>query len=50
MFELLKDLFRFFRLQKKLFLFPLVLVIVILGFLLVVSAGTVFAPFVYTLF
>jgi len=50
MYEFLKELFEFFASRKKLWLLPIVLLIVLIGGLLVFSQGTVFAPFIYTIF
>ncbi len=50
MFDLLKDLWRFMRERKKLWMAPIVLVMVLLGGLLVFTQGSVIAPFIYTLF
>ena len=44
------EIFYFLNSRKKLWLFPLVLIIFILGGIILVSEGTVFAPFIYTLF
>jgi hypothetical protein len=49
-FDLLKDLWRFMRERKKLWMAPIVLVMVLLGGLLVFTQGSVIAPFIYTLF
>lgn len=46
----IKELLRFLRARKKLWLAPIVLVMVILGGLLVLAQGSVLAPFIYTLF
>ena len=48
--SLLVELWRFLRSRKKLWLFPFVLVMLILGGLLIVAKGSVIAPFIYTLF
>jgi hypothetical protein len=48
--DFLKELFLFLRLNKKLWLLPIILVMVLLGGLLVFAQGSVIAPFVYTLF
>jgi hypothetical protein len=40
----------FLRSRKKLWLAPLIFAMVILGALLVVAQGSIFAPFIYTLF
>ena len=48
--EILKEFIIFLKNRKKLFLLPLLSVIIILGGLLVIVEGTVVAPFIYTLF
>jgi hypothetical protein len=48
--EILKELWAFLRLRKKLWLAPIIIVMVILGGLLILAQGTVVAPFIYTLF
>ena len=50
MFEFLKELFDFLRARKKLWLAPIIIIILILGGLLVLAQGSVVAPFIYTLF
>ena len=50
MVSLLKELWAFLRVRKKLWLAPIILVMVILGTLLVMAQGSVIAPFIYTLF
>ena len=50
MLELLRDLWHFMRVRKKFWLAPIVLVMVLLGALIVLSQGSVVAPFIYTLF
>jgi hypothetical protein len=45
-----KELARFMFRRKKFWLFPLVLMLVSLGALLVLSQGSAVAPFIYTLF
>ena len=47
---LLRELWAFLRVRKKLWLLPFVLVLVLLGALLFAVQGTVVAPFVYTIF
>lgn len=46
----LKELWTFLRARKKLWLMPLILVMLVLGGLLVFAQGSVVAPFIYTLF
>lgn len=50
MIELLKDLWQFLKIRKKFWLAPIILVLLLLGVLIVVGSGSVFAPFIYTLF
>ncbi len=48
--EFLKELWVFLRIKKKLWLAPIIIVMVILGGLLILAQGSVVAPFIYTLF
>ena len=48
--EFLRELWAFMRERKKFWLFPIVLVLVLFGSLLVLTQGSVVAPFIYTLF
>jgi hypothetical protein len=48
--RLVGDLWDFLRLRKKLWLFPLVLVMLLVGMLLVFAHGSALAPFIYTIF
>jgi|TARA_B100001971_G_C18135728_1_gene507487 hypothetical protein len=50
MFDLLKDLWAFLKERKKFWLAPIIIVLVLLGLLVVVAPGSMFAPFIYTLF
>jgi len=50
MFDLLKDLWGFMKARKKFWLAPIIMVLLLLGFLIVVSQGSAVAPFIYTLF
>jgi hypothetical protein len=45
-----KELWTFLRIRKKLWLLPIIIVMVLLGGLLVLAQGSVVAPFIYTLF
>ena len=49
-FNLLKELWTFLRERKKLWLAPLITVMLILGGLLILAQGSVIAPFIYTIF
>ena len=48
--DFLKELWTFLRARKKLWLSPIIIVMVILGGLLILAQGSVVAPFIYTLF
>ena len=50
MMELIKDLWVFLKQRKKLWMAPIIGIMVILGALLVLTQGSALAPFVYTLF
>ena len=44
------ELWTFLRARKKLWLAPIIIVMLILGGLLMLAQGSVVAPFIYTLF
>jgi hypothetical protein len=46
----LEELWAFMRERKKFWLFPIILVLLLLGTLLVLTEGSAVAPFIYTLF
>jgi hypothetical protein len=46
----LKELWAFLRVRKKLWLLPVILVMLLMGGLLILAQGSVLAPFIYTLF
>ncbi len=48
--EFIIELWAFLRVRKKLWLAPIIVVMVVLGALLVLAQGSVVAPFIYTLF
>ena len=48
--EFLRDLWKYIRERKKLWLIPLIVVLLIFGILIVLSSGSAIAPFIYTLF
>ena len=45
-----KELYVFLRARKKLFLVPIVLMVVVFGGLLVLAQSSAVAPFIYSLF
>ncbi len=50
MLDFLKDLWAFMRERKKFWMAPIIFVLVLLGMLIVLTEGSVVAPFIYTLF
>ncbi len=48
--DLIKELLEFLRFRKKMWLAPIIIIMLILGALLISSQGSVMAPFIYTLF
>ena len=50
MIEFLGDLWQFMKQRKKLWLAPIIVVMLLLGGLIIVAQGSAIAPFIYTLF
>lgn len=48
--DILVELIEFLRVRKKMWLAPIIIVMLVLGGLLVLAQGSVVAPFIYTLF
>ena len=48
--ELIKDIWDFLKIRKKYWLAPLIVTIVLMGFLIVFTQGSVVAPFIYSIF
>ena len=46
----IKELWLFLKIRKKLWLAPIILVMIILGGLIIIAEGSIVAPFIYTLF
>lgn len=46
----IKEIWAFLRVRKKLWLAPIIIVLLLLGMLLIAAQGSVVAPFIYTLF
>jgi hypothetical protein len=44
------EFWEFLKVRKKYWLFPIVLVLVLFGGLIILSQGTAVAPFIYTIF
>ena len=49
-FELCQDIWDFLRIRKKYWLAPLIITLVLMGTLIVVTQGSVIAPFIYSIF
>jgi hypothetical protein len=50
MMDFLVEFWRFVRARKKFWLLPVMIIMAILGGIIVLTQGTVFAPFIYALF
>ncbi len=48
--SIFSELWAFMRARKKLWLLPIIIIMVLLGGLLVLAQGSAIAPFIYTLF
>ena len=50
MISFIKEIFSYMGARKKWWLFPILLILVTLGGLLVLAQGSALAPFIYTVF
>tara|TARA_B110000503_G_scaffold83326_1_gene127168 strand:+ start:2202 stop:2351 length:150 start_codon:yes stop_codon:yes gene_type:complete len=48
--DFIKEFWTFLKIRKKYWLLPIITILTIFGFLLVLTQGTVIAPFIYTIF
>jgi|TARA_B100001146_G_C16060726_1_gene382026 hypothetical protein len=48
--DFIKEFLEFLKVRKKYWLLPIIIVLVIFGGLIVLSQGSVVAPFIYTIF
>jgi hypothetical protein len=48
--EMIKELWAFMRARKKFWLWPIFVMMALLGVLIVLAQGSAIAPFIYTLF
>ena len=46
----LVEFFKFMKIRKKYWLFPLIIILLIFGGLVILSQGSAVAPFIYTIF
>jgi len=44
------ELIKFLSVRKKLWLTPIIIILFLIGSLLILAQGSVFSPFIYTLF
>lgn len=49
-FAIIKEFLQFLKENRKWWLFPIILFLLLLGALLVLTEGSALAPFIYTLF
>ena len=50
MIDFIKEFYEFLKERKKYWLIPIIIVLALFGILIVLSQGTVVAPFIYTIF
>ena len=48
--SIVAELWQFMRARKKLWLLPVIVIMLLLGGLIVLTQGTAIAPFIYTIF
>ena len=48
--EFLKDFWLFMKERRKFWLAPVIIILILIGFLVVFAGGSSVAPFIYTLF
>jgi hypothetical protein len=48
--DFLKDLWGFLKVRKKFWLLPIILFLLLFGVLIVLTAGSAIAPFIYAIF
>ena len=46
----IREFFIFLKNKKKLWMAPIIIIMMLIGSLLIISEGSVIAPFIYTLF
>ena len=44
------EIWQFLKFRKKLWLFPIIIILLVFGGIFIVSQGTVVAPFIYAIF
>ncbi len=48
--DFLLEIWEFYRVRKKLWMLPLMVIFLAVGFLVVLTEGSAVAPFIYTIF
>ncbi len=48
--EFLRDMWRFMRERKKIWLAPIIIILLLIGILVVFGGGSAIGPFIYSLF
>jgi hypothetical protein len=48
--EFLKEFWEFLKVRKKYWLLPIIIVLILFGGIIILSQGSVVAPFIYTIF
>ena len=48
--EFLKEFWEFLKIRKKYWLLPIIIILVLFGGLIILSQGSVIAPFIYAIF
>ena len=48
--DFIKEFWKFLKVRKKYWLFPIIIVLAIFGGLIVLTQGSAVAPFIYTIF
>jgi len=48
--EFIEEFWEFLKVRKKYWLIPIIIVLVLFGGLIILSQGSVVAPFIYTIF
>ncbi len=49
-FGVVRELWAFMRVRKKMWLLPIIVVLLLMGGLMVLAQGSALAPFIYTIF
>jgi len=50
MLSFIKEFYEFLKVRKKYWLLPIIIILAMFGALIVLSQGSVVAPFIYTIF